>query len=200
MRAAQRLCAHTTARRGGERWPPPDSCGPRRARRPPALRRRSGLWSLAAAARVGDHLRAGLPREPVRGGTRLTRVEDVQPAAATAELDDLAVKRADEVDVVGLEVAEDHRQHAVAGEAERHAPHEAALAEADLAEHEHRRSRDQPRPLKPRDRVGAQRGAREQIASQRNADHRRASVRRERPQPADLHGRATPLVGGLHVR
>jgi hypothetical protein len=46
---------------------------------------------------VGDDLRPSLPRETVSGKDRLPGVKDVQPAAAAAELDDLATQGADQV-------------------------------------------------------------------------------------------------------
>jgi hypothetical protein len=154
---------------------------------------------LPAPTRVGENLVARLSAQPRRRSGRLARIEDVEVPAAAAELDDLPAKRADEVDVIGLQVAEDQRHHAVSRQPQRHPADDRRLAQPGLAEREDARVTDQVRALKPRDRVAAHRRAGHQMTAERHADHRRPRTRRKRPQPARLHRCRPPLIGRLQI-
>ena len=141
---------------------------------------------------------AGLLREtglsePLCGLLRLAGVEHVQVPAATAEGDDLAAERANDLHVVGSKIAQHERLHAVAGEADRHPSDGRRLAEAGLAEHEQRRVADELRALEPRNRVAAQRRPGVNVAAERDAHHRRAGTDRVGPQAAHLQRRPAPL-------
>lgn len=137
--------------------------------------------------------------EPLSGLLRLAGVEDVQIPAAAAEGDDLTTERANDLHVVGAQIAQHERLHAVAGEPDRHAGDGRRLPEAGLAEHEQRRVADELRALEPRNRVAAQRRPGVNVAAERHAHHRSAGTDRVRPQAAHLNGRAAPLGGRLQV-
>ena len=126
---------------------------------------------VAAAARVGEDLL----RAPGRSGARRRRSprrgRGCSAAAAAAELDDLAAERRDQVDVVGLEVAEDQRHarrsrsaRAPSGARGRSCPGRACRARSSDG------LRDQVGALEPGDRVA-------RTASRRRAGCARAARR-----------------------
>ena len=158
---------------------------------------------MPAADRVGEQLAPELAvlaaAEPRGGALGELDVEHVQVAAATAEPDHLPVERADQIDVIGLQIPEHQRQDAEPGQRQRHPPDAARLAEPLQAHHERRRGREQAGALKPADRIPAHRRTRQQVLSERRADQRRAGADRERPQPTRLHARAAPLRRRLQV-
>ena len=140
------------------------------------------------------------PSPSCRGGALgEVDVEHVEVAAAAAEPDHLTVEGGDQVDVVGLQIAQHQRQHPEPGQAKRHPPDAGALPEPLQAHHERGRRGQQAGALKPADRIPAHRRAGQQMLAQRRADQRRAGADRERPQPARLNARAAPLRGRLQV-
>ena len=174
------------------------------ARRVPALNRdQRGDHRVPPADRVGEQLAPELAvlaaAEPLGGALGELDVEHVQVAAATAQPDHLPVERADQIDVIGLQIPEHQRQDAEPGQRQRHPPDAARLAEPLQAHHERRRGREQAGALKPADRIPAHRRTRQQVLSERRADQRRAGADRERPQPTRLHARAAPLRRRLQI-
>ena len=153
---------------------------------------------VPAPERIGQDLGAGLARQAVSGGDGLAGVQDVEVPAAAADPDHLAAHGLDQVDVVGLEVAEDEREDAVGGQAGRDPAQRRAFAQAREAEQVGAGVADDV-GLKPADRVRAQRGAGVDVAPERDADHRQPDAGRERPQAAHLDGGAAPLLGRLDV-
>ena len=138
----------------------------------------------------------GMPGHGLHGPAHVAGVQGIDAPAAVADGDDLAAQGLDEVHVVGLDVAQDHRVDPHVGVPDHHPPDQGGLAHP-VEGQDHGRGRRDQAPLEPGDVVGGQVPLPVDGRAQRDADHGRDPAHDQRPQPAHLHRGAPPR---LHVR